>query len=124
MLCSELMQDDIASRISRNTCHLPYLLISRSRPLPGMANHFYRERVNQHLLIGLRTIERLREAGLDQLHSRKLRSFAEEGFSSLSGLYPTFHGRGLPDRWRAPSAAQWLFVTVTRASPVTWQHMT
>ena len=45
-----------------------------------MANHFYRERVNQHLLIGLRTIERLREAGLDQLHSRKLRSFAEVAF--------------------------------------------
>ena len=48
--------------------------------LPGMANHFYRERVNQHLLIGLRTIERLREAGLDQLHSRKLRSFSEVAF--------------------------------------------
>ncbi len=48
--------------------------------LPGMANHFYRERVNQHLLIGLRTVERLREAGLDQLHSRKLRSFAEVAF--------------------------------------------
>ena len=48
--------------------------------LPGMANHFYRERVNQHLQIGLRTIERLREAGLDQLHSRKLRSFAEVAF--------------------------------------------
>jgi len=48
--------------------------------LRGMANHFYRERVNQHLQIGLRTIERLREAGLDQLHSRKLRSFAEVAF--------------------------------------------
>jgi hypothetical protein len=31
--------------------------------LPGMANHFYRERVDQHLLIGMRAIERLREAG-------------------------------------------------------------
>ena len=48
--------------------------------LPGMANHFYRERVNQHLLIGLRAIERLRENGLDRLHSRKLRSFAEVAF--------------------------------------------
>jgi AMP nucleosidase len=48
--------------------------------LPGMANHFYRERVNQHLLIGLRTIERLRDAGVGQLHSRKLRSFAEVAF--------------------------------------------
>lgn len=48
--------------------------------LPGMANHFYRERVDQHLRIGIRAIERLREAGVDQLHSRKLRSFAEVAF--------------------------------------------
>jgi AMP nucleosidase len=48
--------------------------------LPGMANHFYRERVDQHLRIGIRAIELLREAGVDQLHSRKLRSFAEVAF--------------------------------------------
>jgi len=48
--------------------------------LPGMANAFYRERVNQHLHIGLRAIERLRAGGVDQLHSRKLRSFAEVAF--------------------------------------------
>ena len=48
--------------------------------LPGMANHFYRERVNQHLRIGLRAIELLRRNGIDQLHSRKLRSFAEVAF--------------------------------------------
>ena len=48
--------------------------------LPGMANHFYRERVNQHLLIGIRAIELMREAGADHLHSRKLRSFAEVAF--------------------------------------------
>ena len=48
--------------------------------LPGMANHFYRERVDQHLRIGVRAIERLRQAGVDQLHSRKLRSFAEVAF--------------------------------------------
>ena len=30
--------------------------------LPGMANHFYRERVDQHLRIGIRAIELLREA--------------------------------------------------------------
>ncbi len=48
--------------------------------LPGMADHFYRERVSQHLLIGIRAIERLRENGLDRLHSRKLRSFAEVAF--------------------------------------------
>ena len=48
--------------------------------LPGMANQFYRERVDQHLRIGVRAIELLREAGVDQLHSRKLRSFAEVAF--------------------------------------------
>ncbi len=48
--------------------------------LPGMANHFYRERVDQHLRIGIRAIELLRELGVDQLHSRKLRSFAEVAF--------------------------------------------
>jgi AMP nucleosidase len=48
--------------------------------LPGMANHFYRERVDQHLRIGMRAIELLREQGIDQLHSRKLRSFAEVAF--------------------------------------------
>ena len=48
--------------------------------LPGMANHFYRERVDQHLRIGMRTIEILREGGSSRLHSRKLRSFDEVGF--------------------------------------------
>ena len=48
--------------------------------LPGMANHFYRERVDQHLRIGIRAVEMLREGGVDQLHSRKLRSFAEVAF--------------------------------------------
>lgn len=48
--------------------------------LPGMANHFYRERVDQHLRIGVRALELLREQGIDQLHSRKLRSFAEVAF--------------------------------------------
>jgi AMP nucleosidase len=48
--------------------------------LPGMAHQFYRERVNQHLRIGLRAIELLRQGGVDRLHSRKLRSFAEVAF--------------------------------------------
>ena len=48
--------------------------------LPGMANHFYRERVDQHLRIGIRAVELLRAQGVDQLHSRKLRSFAEVAF--------------------------------------------
>jgi AMP nucleosidase len=48
--------------------------------LPGMANHFYRERVDQHLRIGMRAVELLRQQGPAQLHSRKLRSFAEVAF--------------------------------------------
>ncbi|WP_395025136.1 AMP nucleosidase [Comamonas odontotermitis] len=48
--------------------------------LPGMANHFYRERVDQHLRIGLRAVGILRAGGIDRLHSRKLRSFAEVAF--------------------------------------------
>ena len=48
--------------------------------LPGMANHFYRERVDQHLRIGMRAIEILRAEGSQRLHSRKLRSFDEVAF--------------------------------------------
>jgi AMP nucleosidase len=48
--------------------------------LPGMANQFYRERVDQHLRIGMRAVELLRRQRPDQLHSRKLRSFSEVAF--------------------------------------------
>ena len=48
--------------------------------LPGMANHFYRERVEQHLRIGMAAIDILRREGSSRLHSRKLRSFAEVAF--------------------------------------------
>jgi len=48
--------------------------------LPGMANQFYRERVDQHLRIGIRAVELLRGQGISQLHSRKLRSFSEVAF--------------------------------------------
>lgn len=48
--------------------------------LPGMADAFYRERVNQHLQIGLLTMTLLRGIGHDRLHSRKLRSFNEVAF--------------------------------------------
>jgi AMP nucleosidase len=45
-----------------------------------MADSFYRERVDQHLRIGLRTVELLRAQPPERLHSRKLRSFAEVAF--------------------------------------------
>ena len=48
--------------------------------LPGMANAFYRERIGQHLRIGILTLSNLRAAGVAALHSRKLRSFDEPAF--------------------------------------------
>lgn len=48
--------------------------------LKGMATQFYRERINQHLAIGLEAIRILREQGPERLHSRKLRSFDEPAF--------------------------------------------
>jgi AMP nucleosidase len=48
--------------------------------LPGMADSFYRERVNQHLKIGLEAMSILRQTGPSKLHSRKLRSFNEVAF--------------------------------------------
>lgn len=48
--------------------------------LPGMASSFYRKQVEQHLLVGLETMNLLREIGPKKLHSRKLRSFNEVAF--------------------------------------------
>ena len=48
--------------------------------LPGMADSFYRERVEQHLQIGLRAMTLLRDLDPEKLHSRKLRSFNEVAF--------------------------------------------
>ncbi len=48
--------------------------------LPGMATDFYNTQVRQHLAIGINALERLREMPLEQLHSRKLRSFFETAF--------------------------------------------
>ena len=68
---------------------VPYgtLLCVSDRPLhgeiklPGMANAFYEKRISQHLKIGIRAIELIREEALaGTLHSRKLRSFDEPPF--------------------------------------------
>jgi AMP nucleosidase len=48
--------------------------------LPGMATDFYRTQVDRHLLIGIRTLEKLREMPPERLHSRKLRAFDETAF--------------------------------------------
>ena len=48
--------------------------------LPGMATSFYKRQVSQHLLIGIRAMEAIREMPLERLHSRKLRSFDETAF--------------------------------------------
>ncbi len=48
--------------------------------LPGMATDFYKTQVQNHLMIGIRAMERLREMPLERIHSRKLRSFEETAF--------------------------------------------
>ncbi|TSH97410.1 AMP nucleosidase [Verticiella sediminum] len=48
--------------------------------LPGMASAFYQRQVAQHLEIGMRALELLREMPPERLHSRKLRSFMETAF--------------------------------------------
>ncbi len=48
--------------------------------LPGMATDFYRTQVSNHLLIGIRAMEKLRATPLERIHSRKLRSFNETAF--------------------------------------------
>ncbi len=48
--------------------------------LPGMATEFYKTQVAQHLRIGIRAMEKMRDMPLERLHSRKLRSFAETAF--------------------------------------------
>ena len=48
--------------------------------LPGMADQFYRQRVSQHMQVGIRAVELLRQRGGEHLHSRKLRSFSEVAF--------------------------------------------
>jgi AMP nucleosidase len=45
-----------------------------------MASEFYHRRVGQHLEIGLKALERLKQQESERLHSRKLRSFAEVAF--------------------------------------------
>jgi AMP nucleosidase len=67
---------------------VPYgtLLCVSDRPLhgeiklPGMANSFYRQQVDQHLHIGIKAMELLRATGSETLHSRKLRGFSETAF--------------------------------------------
>lgn len=48
--------------------------------LPGMADAFYRQQVDQHLQIGILAMEKLAAHSLATLHSRKLRSFNERAF--------------------------------------------
>lgn len=101
----ELRHDELAKRFNQSRAiavdmeaatiaangfrlRVPYgtLLCVSDRPLhgeiklPGMANAFYRERIGQHLRIGIATLTSLRDAGVNSLHSRKLRSFDEPAF--------------------------------------------
>lgn len=67
---------------------VPYgtLLCVSDRPLHGeikissTAQQFYKERVDQHLQVGLETMISLREKGMQMLHSRKLRGVDDPPF--------------------------------------------
>ena len=67
---------------------VPYgtLLCVSDKPAHGeikmrsMANVMYRESISQHLKIALEAVRILRDGGVDQVHSRKLRSFDEPAF--------------------------------------------
>ncbi|TCD14162.1 AMP nucleosidase [Oricola cellulosilytica] len=48
--------------------------------LPGMATDFYKRQVSQHLIIGMKAMEKLAQMPPERLHSRKLRSFNETAF--------------------------------------------
>ena len=48
--------------------------------LPGMATDFYKRQVSQHLIIGMKAMEKLAAMPVERLHSRKLRSFSETAF--------------------------------------------
>ncbi|MFK7902378.1 MAG: AMP nucleosidase [Nitratireductor sp.] len=48
--------------------------------LPGMATDFYNRQVGQHLFIGIKAMEKLRDMPNEKLHSRKLRAFDETAF--------------------------------------------
>ncbi len=69
-------------------CRVPYgtLLCVSDKPLhgeiklAGMAGEFYRQRIQQHLEIGMKAMESLRRQERERLLSRKLRSFAEVAF--------------------------------------------
>jgi len=45
-----------------------------------MASDFYKTQVANHLMIGIRAMEQLRDMPLERIHSRKLRSFEETAF--------------------------------------------
>jgi AMP nucleosidase len=54
--------------------------LHREPKMPGMANDFYDAQVGRHLMVAIETLEALRAAGPDRLHSRKLRSYDEPAF--------------------------------------------
>ena len=88
--CRAIALDMESATIAANgfRFRVPYgtLLCDSDKPLhgqlklPGMADKFYRERVDQHLRIGLMAMEKIRALGYGRVHSRKLRSFNEVAF--------------------------------------------
>ena len=91
--------------------------------LPGMANHFYRERVDQHLRIGMRAIEMLREA-------RRRPAAQQESCSSFAEVASPVAVREAPDSSAAPRTSIIAFIIAAmptelrapRADPLRQRH--
>jgi hypothetical protein len=70
--------------------------------LPGMANHFYRERVDQHLRIGMRAIELLRQQGWT--------SCTAASCAALPKWRSSMPDCGKAYRWPSPGRAKWALI--------------
>jgi hypothetical protein len=83
--------------------------------LAGMAGEFYRQRVDQHLEIGLRALEKLKLQERERLHSRKLTRLRGLGqfwiarpllINGLSGKVFTTEGDWVAGRLRSAVEAE------------------
>ena len=80
LLDQRVLPFTVVHEICRSSDEVADAMTRRLEELPGMADQFYRQQVEQHLRIGLRAIARLRQQTMGRLHSRKLRSFDEVAF--------------------------------------------
>ena len=66
--------------LPRGALLIDFMLCLGALCVGRLATRVYRERISQHLAIGVETLRTLREGGEARLHSRKLRSFDDPAF--------------------------------------------